>query len=186
MFQINDIFTIIKTRRTIHRYLDQKVPFEELQNAVLAAHHAPNHKLTFPWRFIHVGPEIRSKVDQASLSFLSAKGQPDEQALMLFKEKSIYPELLIACQKRSNDPIQSKEDYAAVACAIQNLSLYLHSKGIGAKWSTGGLSQNPYAYQILEIDPKEEEIVGLIWIGYPAQTPDIKRPELSAVFRSTR
>jgi nitroreductase len=186
MFQINDIFTIIKTRRTIHRYLDQKVPFEEIQNAVIAAHHAPNHKLTFPWRFVYVGPEIRKTVDQASLQFLSAKGQPDEQALALFKEKSINPELLVVCQNRSSDPVQSKEDYAAVACAVQNLSLYLHSKGIGSKWSTGGLTQNPYAYKILEIDQNQEEIVGLIWIGFPAHTPEIKRPELKDILRSTR
>lgn len=185
MQQVNDIFTIIKSRRTIHRYLDQKVPFEEIQNAVLAAHHAPNHKLTFPWRFVHVGPQVRHVVDEASLKFQTSKGALSDENLELFKEKSIYPELLVVCQKRATDPQQSKEDYAAVACAVQNLSLYLHSKGIGSKWSTGGLSQNPYAYKILEINDQEEEIVGLIWIGYPAVTPQINRPELSSIFRQT-
>jgi nitroreductase len=185
MQQVNDIFTIIKSRRTIHRYLDQKVPFEEIQNAVLAAHHAPNHRLTFPWRFVHIGPQIRKIVDDASLKFQTAKSPLSEDALEIFKEKSIYPELLVVCQKRTNDLMQSKEDYAAVACAVQNLSLYLHSKGIGSKWSTGGLSQNPMAYQVLQINAQEEEIVGLIWIGYAANTPEINRPALSTIFRQT-
>jgi hypothetical protein len=29
------------------------------------------------------------------------------------------------------------EDYAAVCCAVHNMTLSLHAHGVGSKWSTG-------------------------------------------------
>ena len=63
-----NLSTLIKSRRTIHRYLDQAVPQEIVMEALEAAHFAPNHKHTWPWRFTIVGAETKAKIDQVALA----------------------------------------------------------------------------------------------------------------------
>ena len=180
-----DLITLIKTRRTIHRYLDRPVDPSIIDEAIEAAHFAPNHKHTWPWRFTKIGPHTKEKIDTAALAMKATNGPLEGQALTLFKEKRIYPGLVVVSQIRNNDPFQSKEDYAAVACAIQNFTLALHQHQIGSKWSTGTLIRSPRAYELLGINPQAEEIVGFLWYGYPSHTPKVNRPDLSEVTRMT-
>ena len=46
-----DALTAIKTRRSVKEYLPTEVPREWIEELLDAAHWAPNHKLTHPWRF---------------------------------------------------------------------------------------------------------------------------------------
>ena len=108
----------------------------------------------------------------------------DDFNLKKIKDKILNPShLVVATQVCSDDQVQKLEDYAACACAIQNLSLSLVSDGVGYKWSTGKLTTDPNTYQIAEIDPYEEEIIGFIWIGYGTEPPLIKRPLISTIYR---
>ena len=180
-----DFIALIKTRRTIHLYEDRPVPNELITEAVSAAHHAPNHKLTWPWRFTLIGPEVKSKMNEFALKMKATNGPLEGSQLELFKQKRVYPQLVVVSQLVVDDPMQSKEDYAAVSCAIQNLSLALAAHGVGTKWSTGSMTRHPLAYELTNINSDEEEIVGFVWFGYPAKTPSPRRPELTQVFRVT-
>ena len=57
-----DVHTAIHTRRTIHEYQPGPVAPELVYRLLEAGIWAPNHKLTQPWWFIHVGPETRSRL----------------------------------------------------------------------------------------------------------------------------
>ena len=46
-----DALTAIRTRRTVKEYLPTEIPREWIEELLDAAHWAPNHKLTHPWRF---------------------------------------------------------------------------------------------------------------------------------------
>ena len=46
-----DALTAIKTRRSVKEYLPTEIPREWIEELLDAAHWAPNHKLTHPWRF---------------------------------------------------------------------------------------------------------------------------------------
>lgn len=179
-----DLVNLIKSRRTIHRYLAQSVDSSIVDYALEAAHQAPNHKNTWPWRFNVVGPETKAYLDAAALKMKETNGPLEGAPLVAFQEKRINPQLIVVSQRRSNDPIESKEDYAAVACAIQNMCLAFSAFGIGSKWSTGSLTRSPRAYQSLGIDDRVEEIVGFIWYGHPADVPSPKRPELKILRRN--
>jgi len=48
---LSDALTAIKTRRAIKEYLPTEIPREWIEELLDAAHWAPNHKLTHPWRF---------------------------------------------------------------------------------------------------------------------------------------
>ena len=110
--------------------------------------------------------------------------QVDDFNLKKIKDKILNPShLLIATQVCSENQVQKLEDYAACACAIQNLSLSLVADGVGYKWSTGKITTDLNTYQIAEIDPRKEEIIGFIWIGYGTEPPLIARPLLNAIYR---
>ena len=108
----------------------------------------------------------------------------DEFNLQKIKDKFLNPShLLVTTQVCSDNQVQKFEDYAACACAIQNLSLSLVADGVGYKWSTGKITKDLNTYQIAEIDPSEEEIIGFIWIGYGKEPPLIARPLLNTIYR---
>ena len=83
----------------------------------------------------------------------------------------------------TDNQVQKLEDYAACACAIQNLSLSLVADDVGCKWSTGKITKHPNTYQIAQINSSEEEIIGFIWIGYGTEPALIKRPLISTIYR---
>jgi len=177
---------LIKRRRTIHRYLDRPVPQEAVWAALEAAHHAPNHLRTWPWRFYVVGPETKATLDGPALKQKEVNGPLADAELEQLREKRLNPRLIVASQVRRDDPERAKEDYAAVSCAIQNLCLTLAAHGVGSKWSTGSLTRAPQLYELLDIDPRAEEVVGFVWYGYAAHAPAVERPELDMVVRLTR
>ena len=163
-------------RRTIHNYIDTVVPPAVLRNLIEAAHQAPNHKLTWPWQFTVVGPETRQELLPVAYEL---KNADSEHIQLKIRNKLLNPGgLIVVTQKRCDDPFRSKEDYAATCCAIQNLMLAAYGENLGTKWSTGALTQPPKVCEILGIDLDTDEVVGFIWVGTPATTPDIPRPSL--------
>ncbi len=179
-----DTHQAIKQRRTIHIFSKQKVSKEVIERSIYAANQAPCHRMTFPWRFTSLGMNKRELLCQLQLSLMFAHKPIDEFKCKKIKEKFFNPShLLVATQICTDNQVQKVEDYAACACAIQNLSLSLVSDGVGSKWSTGKITKAPNTYQIAEIDPLEEQIIGFIWIGYGISPPLITRPVLNTIYR---
>jgi nitroreductase len=176
---------LAKARRTIHQYEPEKIPDALVEKALELALWAPNHKLTFPWRFISLGPESRLKIAE-----LGAKLKAKKKPLSLIEETALRKthlnpsHLIVLAMKRPPEAAQAKEDYASVAMGVQNASLYLWENGIGSKWSSGALTTHERTYEIAGCDPKAEEIVGFLWIGRPERAPrPAARPPLNEVLR---
>jgi nitroreductase len=84
--------------------------------------------------------------------------------------------LVVVVLARCDDAFRAREDYAATACAIQNMMLAAAAAGLGSKWGTGKLTRHPEVWSILGVDAATEEVVGFISIGVPANVPEITRP----------
>tara|TARA_Y100001968_G_scaffold300069_1_gene311183 strand:+ start:1272 stop:1823 length:552 start_codon:yes stop_codon:yes gene_type:complete len=179
-----EIVQAIKKRRTIHTFSNKKVPNEIIQRSIDAANHAPCHKMTFPWRFTSLGMNKRKLLCELQFSLKFGDKPNNESNFQIIKDKILNPShLLVATQMCSDNQLQKLEDYAACACAIQNLSLSLVADGVGYKWSTGKITKSSEIYSIAEINPKHEEIIGFIWIGYGIEPPLITRPLLKTIYR---
>ncbi len=178
----NAVRDVIFSRRTVHNYKPGAVDDAVLQAALEAAHMAPCHKLTWPWRFSVAGEKTRARIVELGLA-LKAKGEPVTDALRAKIQSKIGNPgaLLIVRQVRCDDALRAKEDYAAIACALQNVMLTVSAAGYGSKWSTGSLSRHPDVLQLANIDPQREEVVGFLWIGVPAEILDVKRPDVASV-----
>ena len=179
-----DLEQALHTRRTIHKYLPEPVAQGDLDKIMSAGHMAPCHRLTWPWRFIQVGPETREKIVPVAIACKTVKRERTPELEKSVRGKILTSgALIVVTQVRCEDAFRAKEDYAAVSCAIQNMMLMGHSLGLGTKWSTGGVTTHPDTYGVLGVDADKEEIVGFVWVGTPAAVPSIKRPDVSDVKR---
>lgn len=157
-------------RRTVHRFRPADLPEGAVTRALEAAMMAPNHKLTCPWRFFRVGPATRQRLFQIGHRIQAQKsGQaPTAEQDLKLREKLMNPsELVVFARVRTDDAFRAREDYATLACAIQNFSLSLWDEGVASKWSTGGITRHSDTYTLLGIDPDRLEIVGFVWVGMP-------------------
>ncbi len=184
--QREDFHQVVRTRRTIHKYLPESVEPAAIDRALEAAHYAPNHRLTWPWRFTRVGPETRKAITDLAVKVKEEKAPlSDHQRDGVRRKVSNPAALIVVSLVRTDDAFQAREDYAATSCAIQNLMLSLHADGVGSKWSTGAVTRRPETYALLDIPEAQEEIVGFIWVGVPELVPTIQRPELLLHVRET-
>lgn len=149
-----------------------------LDQAIEAAMYAPNHKLTEPWRFHLLGTESIRKVCELNAELVAAKKGPEAGASKLQRWMAI-PGWLVVTQVLGttaggddyNSPTgQTREDYAACCCAVQNLCLSLHSNGLGTKWTTGPVNFDPRFAAAIGLS-EDERVVGTIWFGKAATVP---------------
>jgi nitroreductase len=170
----------MRTRRTINDFRPE-VPSQDLVlKAIELARWAPNHKLTEPWHFTLIGPQTSRQI--IDLNTRLTREEKGEAAAQQREAKwSATPGWLLVTSEKSVDPLREEENYAAVCCAIQNLTLYLWSEGIGAKWITGPITRNPDFARLVNVDFQTRKVVGLIWYGYPAAQPSMKRRPVSEI-----
>ncbi|MEM6937218.1 MAG: nitroreductase, partial [Pseudomonadota bacterium] len=64
----------------------------------------------------------------------------------------------------------------------QNLMLYLHTAGVGTKWTSGAVTREPRTLAALGLKTDEYRVAGLIWIGYARQRTESNRGPLNEVF----
>ena len=174
----------ILRRRTIHSFENKKVSEDVILKGIEAANHAPCHKLTFPWRYYSIGTKKRKQLLELAIELKSQKNVLGDKSKAVIEEKFLNPShLLVATQILAKDDLTKKEDYAACSCAIQNMAILFSSLGINIKWSSGVITSNLRTYDIVNINPIFEEIIGFIWIGYGKKPLEVIRPLVSEVYK---
>lgn len=169
-------------RRTIHDYDgDRKVDRSILERALELAMWSQNHKMTNPWAYCLCNENHRKALADFYV-FKKADGKP-EPVQQAVRAKIMNPsDLIVLLQPIAASEFQAKEDYATLAQAVQNMSLFLWSKGIGSKWSTGPITEDKSIYELFEISEQHYQIIGFFWVGYPSKVPAAKpRPALKDI-----
>jgi nitroreductase len=177
---IDDALTAIKTRRSVKEYLPTEIPREWIEELLDAAHWAPNHKLTHPWRF-HVftgtGRERLVEARQASVRWAAEKkGQQASEDELGFARAKCFssPVVIIVSMVGDENKIVDQENYAACWCAIENLLVAATARGLGSYPSTGAWIDQNFVGPILGLTEKERP-VACIFLGYSEQKTMAKR-----------
>ncbi len=185
------VLAALAERRSVFRFRDETVPPVLVERALDAGRWAPNHKLTEPWRFTILGPRTREAAAPLYARTKLRKLPPDapeervRQVLSLATAKwQSKPVVVAVSQTPEEDPLRREEDYASVACAIQNIQLAAWALGLGSQWSTSSVIQDPEAMGLAGIPP-EERVVGLVFLGWPEEVRPSRRKPLSQVLRTT-
>lgn len=180
-----DAHDAMMNRRTAHQWVAEPLDDVVLKRALAAAHQAPCHKFTWPWRFTVVGPEARAKIVPIALALKERKRALSEPMRDKLRAKILNPGALIAVSVvRTDNDFQAREDYAATACAIQNMLLTATAEGLHGKWSTGGMTRADETYAVLGIDQAEQEIVGFVFLGRAECLPAVPRPAVDDFVRT--
>lgn len=185
-----DMHQLIASRRTTFLFQDRPVPEDVVQRALEAAHWAPNHKHTFPWRFVLVGPEMKQRLADyfadRSEAKLRARGgdeadMPAVRSAARAKALAVpYQVMVYAVQ--DGDEIRQREDYASTCCAVQNFLLAAWADGVSGGWKS---FDSPLAYALFGLDPARTRIVGLLQLGYETQRRAGRRPPRETVVTRT-
>ncbi len=173
---------LIRARRTLQVFTPAPNDPELIERALELALWAPNHRLTFPWRFVVVEDSTRQRLADLALELKRAESSQklSKAQELAIRNKILEPAALVGlgCLKNA-DPLVERENYASVACGVQNISLYLWSQGWGSKWGTGALTRQPQVYELFNWNPDQVEIVGFLWAGPYDRSPRVpERPSL--------
>ena len=178
----------IRTRRTVREYTDAPIARDQLSTWLEAACWAPNHRLTEPWRFIvleHGGAkraEIAEKVRDYSFDNSTELPEPKRSDLADASRDEVLdaPGFVYTYSLVGDDEVTRKENFAAVACAVQNLSLAAHADGFAVGWSTGRTTQLEGIASLIGAD-ESWEMVGVLFMGQPERVPRAQRQPMEEV-----
>lgn len=180
------VIDAIRRRRTVRVFLDRPVARESLERMLDAARWAPNHRLTFPWRFfvLEKGGPGRARVAELTgeWTYENNPQLPEpkrtQTAQAAAQEVLNAPAFMFAYALPGPSEEVTRENYAAVCIAVQNLQLAAVAEGLAVGWSTGKPARHAGLPKALGADPSWQ-MVGALYIGYPAVEPRPQRPEIS-------
>ena len=174
----------IKSRRSIGRVRADPVSRELIEEILESAVHAPNHKITEPWRF-HVftgkgrGEFARARAELARI-LAKTEGEEEEHIagrVSRERKKAFRAPVVIAViSKGGRDGVETLENYAACAAAVQNMQLTAHALGLAAIWRTGPVAYHPYMRDFFGLEANDK-IVAYLYLGYPDITERPRRRE---------
>ncbi len=148
---------LIKSRRSIRKYLPDPVPDEMVEQILEAGRWAPSATNRQPWSFIVVRDEaIRKRVAQHAAYYFVRWAHVEEAPL-----------LIVLCGDRSSR-VYRRFLHEDVALAGGQMMLQARALGLGTCW-VGGLDNKAIA-GVLRI-PSHVEVVGLLTVGFPARQP---------------
>ena len=169
----------IFSRRTIYRFKTDVIEPGLLEEILAAGLRAQNHRLTEPWRFTVVGPETHRALAGVYAALNPGTSRDAAAGKILSKPLLVAASVILA-----GDAQRRREDYAAACCAIQIIQLMAWSRGVGMQWSTSPFTRSAKTYDLLHCNPEQEEIIGILFFGYPAEVPDLpERKPLREVLR---
>ena len=177
-----------RTRRTVKpdqmdstRGVDHQLLLEILEDA----NWAPTHGMTQPWRFhVFVG-DARLSLGDALISVYdqitpSNEVRPEKRAKLRANCEQAPVVIAAAARVEPGGKISILDELCATACAVENLLLSSHQRGLGSFWSSApaGCSQEFLTW--LKLDYTHHAL-GLIYLGHPKPgfTPNSTRIPLT-------
>jgi len=159
------------------------VPADVLNDILEDAHWAPSHGLTQPWRFHVFTDDARASLS-TTLQNLYRKLTPTSDfhpdKWQKFAIQTSMAPVVIALCANLESTLPEWEEIAATACAVQNIQLSAHLRGLGSYWSTPPVACHAEFLTWLG-EPAASKALGLLYLGYPKHnvTPKSTRKPLN-------
>lgn len=172
--RISDLLAI---RRSHRQFSGQRLSRARVEALLEKAIQAPNHKRNEPWRFsVVAGDDISAcirKLGALAPQVYKDSGvdQPEQKWQKLATTLQTVGAIVLVSSLRDPAPVRDWENYAAVACAIENLLLLAVDQGLGSFWSTNRLFSDDRVLALFGIDPSRERFAAALWLGEPVDRP---------------
>jgi nitroreductase len=179
-----EVTQAIQSRRSVGRVKQDPVPSELVEKILESAVHAPNHKITEPWRFHVFAGKGRGELARAraELAKIQAETEGEEEELAAGRisreRKKAFraPVVIVVVSRGGRDEVETLENYAACAAAVQNMQLTAHALGLASIWRTGIQAYHPYMRDFFGLEDGDK-IVAYLYLGYPDMEERPRRRE---------
>lgn len=182
------ISRVMKTRRSIRTFTAEPVGDADIEALLESATWAPNHRMTEPWRFFVLRngsakrAEVAKLVHDWTISNTPNQNRASVAAEEVREEVLSSPALIYVYSLPGTNDEMTEENYSATSCAVQNLMLAAHAKGLGTGWSTGKVCKPSELASVLGADDSWK-MVGCLFMGHPAESPSSVRAPVADVTR---
>jgi coenzyme F420-0:L-glutamate ligase/coenzyme F420-1:gamma-L-glutamate ligase len=189
--ELDSLQDLIRSRRTVRRFLPKAVPPELIIQIIETATWSPSAHNRQPWQFlvlgagdkrIHVVRHMGNRFRQDLLADGISENET-EQAVQRARERVLTaPVAIMVCLDTSlgdTYPDQRRKfaEYImgvqSVAMAGCTLLLAAHAAGLGGVWLCSPLFAPEQVRSVLDL-PDEWDPQGLILLGYPARIPEAR------------
>ena len=165
-----------RTRRTVKPSLmdsSREIAHELLVEILEDAHWAPTHGLTQPWRFHVFTGRARIRLAEALEALYDeitplAQVRSEKRAKLRENVEQAQAVVTIATHLETGGKISRLDELCATACAVQNLLLSAHQRGLGSFWSTPPVACSQEFNAWLGLDSADCSL-GLVFLGYPQE-----------------
>ena len=165
---------LIKNRRSVFPAqfdTSKKIPDEIIHQILENAGWAPNHGKTEPWYFrVFTGKGLATfaKLQSDLYRELSGDSFKEDKFISLQQKPLLASHIIsIGMRRTVTKKIPEIEDIEAVACAVQNMYLTAAAYGVGAYWTTGGVTyfdQAKYHFGLGE----QDKLLGFFYLAHIA------------------
>ena len=152
----------IKERRSIRRFKPDKIAHELLSGIIETASYAPSWKNTQITRYIAVEGALKDQIAQEGTAPFPNNGKIIENAPMLIAVTVI----------KNRCGYERDGSFTTPRVASQSFCLAAYEQGVGSVIL--GIFDQDRITSLLQL-PEDRELVALIPIGYPDETPEAPR-----------
>lgn len=168
--KMNEVLHAIASRRSIRKFTGEAASEESIRLILEAGRWAPSGLNNQPWRFMVIdAPDSR------------------ERLAALTKYARIVRECAVCIAVFYHHPegYDRDKDAMAIGASVQNMLLAAHSLGLGAVWLGEILNRKEEAGSVLGAG-SDLELMALVALGVPAETPRGSRKDLQTLVIATR
>jgi nitroreductase len=167
-----------RTRRTVKPALmdsSREITRDLLLEILEDAHWAPTHGLTQPWRFHVFTGEARARLADALQTLYDqltpvAEIRPEKRATLRENVNQAQAIVAVAAHLEAGGKVSRLDELCSTACAVQNLLLSAHQRGLGSFWATPVVACSQEFTAWLGLDSNHCSL-GLVFLGYPKEGP---------------
>lgn len=162
----------IKGRRSIRKFADTPVSRDVIADIVETASYAPSWKHTQITRYIAVEGELKDKIADECTGAYAKNGEIIKDAPMLIAVTFIKNRSGFERDGSYSTPKEGGWQMFDAGVASEAFCLAAYEQGLGTVIM--GIFDEAKAASLLEV-PEERELVALIPIGYPAESPAVPK-----------
>lgn len=169
---------LMKKRRSIlpYKFTNKEIEPVKIEKLIKCANYAPNHKLTYPWRFVVIEKNSHQKLHKITYDIMRNHYENDPSLFRKLKglendEKERWNNVshfIGICVKKSHK-VPEWEEISAVSCAVQNMLLMAPCLGIACYWSSwhSETISNQAMLDFLGMSADNEDLcLGFLVLGY--------------------
>jgi nitroreductase len=162
------VYQALFQRRMAWAFKDDPVPEESVRRMLDTAVWAPNHRLTEPWRFFVLEKGSQKRQEAAQLAYDHAMERNDNPVRGEASREMVLgaPMLVYVYTVPGRHEEETRENYGAVCCAVQNIALAGVAEGLAVTWETGGITRPPKLKEALGAE-EDWIMTAMLSIGVP-------------------